>query len=180
MKGERRTHIRGNFSSALLALACVLLLSGCGFHLRGALPLPEVMERTYVAGGDGSELYYEMENALLNAGAEVVASTEEASAVLTLHSQRLARRVLSVDTEGRAAEYELALLVLFSLREQTGRVLADRQRISVVRDFSFDPDNVLAKDDEEAVLRREMIRFAVAQMMRQAQSLSREPAPAKE
>ncbi|MCW8959669.1 MAG: LPS assembly lipoprotein LptE, partial [Gammaproteobacteria bacterium] len=115
-------------SSSLLALACVLLLSGCGFHLRGALPLPEVMERTYVAGGDGSELYYEMENALLNAGAEVVASAEEASAVLTLHSQRLARRVLSVDTEGRAAEYELAMLVVFSLREQAGRVLADRQR----------------------------------------------------
>lgn len=177
MKGEEG---KGGQRSLLFAvLAFSLLLSSCGFHLRGAPVLPEVMARTYVTGGDGSELYYEVENALLNAGAEVVDSADSASAVLILHSQRLERRVLSVDPEGRAAEYELVLALVFSLRDQAGgRVLADNQRVSVVRDFGFDPDNVLAKGDEEAMLRSEMYRFAVAQMMRQLQSLARRPAAA--
>lgn len=177
MNGEGH---KGMPRSLLLAvLAFSLLLSGCGFHLRGALPLPEVMARTYVTGGGGSAFYYEVENALLNAGAEVVDSADEASAVLTLHSQRLERRVLSLDPEGRAAEYELVLGLVFSLRDQAdGTLLADNQRISVVRDFGFDPDNVLAKGDEEAMLRSEMYRLAVAQMMRQLQSLARRPAAA--
>jgi LPS-assembly lipoprotein len=117
-----------------------------------------------------------VENALLNAGAEVVDSPAEASAVLMLHSQRLQRRVLSVDTQGRAAEYELALQVVFSLRDSTGRRIADNERVSVIRDFSFDPDNVLAKSDEETALRKEMYRLAVSQMVRRVQSLARQPA----
>lgn len=177
MKAERGKGVP--YRLLLVALMASLLLSGCGFHLRGAVPLPEVMARTAISGGDGSELYYEVENALLNAGAAVAESVEEASAVLILHSQRLERRVLSVDAAGRAAEYELVLRLVFSLRDQAdGRMLADNQRISVVRDFAFDPDNVLAKGDEEAMLRSEMYRFAVAQMMRQLQSLTRRPAAA--
>lgn len=180
MKGEREADIRGDLLRFLLVLACISLLSGCGFHLRGAVALPEVMARTYVEGGAGSDLYYELENALVNAGAEVVESTEAASAVLILHKQRLERRVLSVDSQGRAAEYELTLQLAFSLKDSKGLILADNERLSVVRDYSFDPDNVLAKGDEEAALRREMNRFAVSQMMRRLQSLARQPAPEKE
>lgn len=160
----------------LFPLAVSLLLNGCGFQLRGAVDLPPVMARTYVAGGAGTDLYYELENALLNSGAEVVDAAAAATAVLSLQSQRLERRVLSVDSEGRAAEYELTLQVVFSLKEGSGRRIADNERLSIVRDYSFDPDNVLAKNDEEAALRKEMYRIAVAQMVRRIQSRARQTA----
>ena len=151
----------------------LMQLAACGFHLRGAVELPSVMQKTFISGGEGSELYYAVENALENAGARVVNSAASATAILSLHSQRIDRRVISVDTQGRAAEYELSLLVSFSLRDSTGRYIASNEQVSVIRDFSFDPDNVLAKDQEEAALRSEMNRFAVAQMMRRLQALSR-------
>lgn len=176
MKGERKTDLRGALVLLLFPLTISLLLSGCGFHLRGAVELPAVMERTYVAGGAGSDLYYELENALLAAGAEVVDSADSATGVLTLQRQRIDRRVLSVDTQGRAAEYELALQVAFSLRDSAGKLIADNERVSIVRDYSFDPDNVLSKSDEEEALRKEMYRLAVAQMMRRVQSLARRQA----
>jgi len=175
VKGERQKAIRGALVLLLFPLAISLLLSGCGFHLRGAVELPEMMQKTYISGGGGSDLYYAVENALLNAGAKVVGSASSATALLTLHSQRFDRRVVSVDTQGRAAEYELLLQVVFSLKERSGRVIADNETVRVIRDFTFDPDNVLAKDDEEAALRREMSRYAVAQMIRRVEALARQP-----
>jgi LPS-assembly lipoprotein len=178
VKGERKKDIRGALVLLLFPLAISLLLNGCGFHLRGPVALPEVMHKTYISGGEGSELYYAVENELENAGARVVDSAASASAVLSLQSQRFDRRVISVDTQGRAAEYELSLQVAFSLRDSAGRHIADNEQVSVIRDFSFNPDSVLAKDHEEAALRSEMMRYAVAQMMRRLQALTRQPAPA--
>lgn len=178
MKGERKKDLRGAFVRLLFPLAISLLLSGCGFHLRGAVELPEMMQATYIDGGEGSELYYAVENALLNAGARVVDSASAATAVLSLQGQRFDRRVVSVDTQGRAAEYELSLRVTFSLHEAGGKLVADHEQVSVIRDFTFDPDNVLSKDEEEAKLRSEMNRYAVSQIVRRVEALAREPATA--
>ncbi len=161
-------------------LLVVLLLSGCGFHLRGAVVLPQSMNNTLIVGASGSELYYEIENALRNAGGEVAQNMDATTSVLTIHGQGINRKVLSVDSQGRDAEYELELRLIFSLRDPQGQLLADRETIRVNRDFSFDPDNVLAKSEEEASLRSEMLRQGVEQMMRRLQALSRQTPTVKE
>ncbi|MGM0593296.1 MAG: LPS assembly lipoprotein LptE [Pseudomonadota bacterium] len=180
MNATRTVSGGGKLLRFVAVLCCVGVLSACGFHLRGAQPLPEVMERTHIRGGEGGPLYYEIESALINAGAAVVDSPDEASAVLTLHSQRIRRRVLSVDAAGRAAEYALTLRALFSLHGPEGRAIAERETVEVVRDYGFDPQSVLAKGDEEAALRRDMERFAAAQMMRRIQALTRQRGASEE
>jgi LPS-assembly lipoprotein len=142
--------------------------------------LPQSMSNTVIVGADGSELYYEVENALLNAGGVVAESVDATTSVLTLHSQNISRRVLSVDSQGRDAEYELVLNLLYSLRDAAGRVIADKEKVTLNRDFSFDPDNVLAKSEEEASLRSEMLRQGVEQMMRRLSARARQPAAGKE
>ncbi len=161
-------------------LIFLLLLSGCGFHLRNAVPLPQSMSNTVIVGTSRSELYYEVENALRNAGGVVAPEVDATTSVLTLHSQNVRRRVLSVDSQGRDAEYELVLNLVYSLRDAAGRVIADKETVKVNRDFSFDPDNVLAKSEEEASLRSEMLRQGVVQMMRRLSALARQPAAPKE
>jgi len=155
-------------------------LSACGFHLRGAVTLPPVMKRTLITGTDNTPLYYELENGLRAAGAQVVESEEAATATLAIHSERYGRRVLSVDSKGRASEYELSLRLVFSLVERGGRVIADKEALELLRDYSFDPDNVLASSGQEALLQTEMRRYAARQMLRRLQSLARAPAPATE
>ncbi len=167
-----------NMNRSLLFL--LLLLSGCGFHLRGTVVLPQSMHKTVIVGASGSELNYEIESTLRNAGGEVAQSVDATTSVLTIHSQGISRKVLSVDSQGRDAEYELELLLIFSLRDPQGRVLADNEKITVNRAFSFDPNNVLAKSEEEASLRSELLRQGVEQMMRRLQALSRQSSAAKE
>jgi LPS-assembly lipoprotein len=123
-----------------------------------------------ISGTDNSALYYELESALLAAGAGVVDRDEAATATLHIHHERYSRRVLSVDSLGRAGEYELSLKVVFSLIDRSGRVIADREEVRLLRDYSFDLDNVLASGGQENMLQTEMRRYAARQILRRLQS----------
>lgn len=164
----------------MLLVTCYLSLLSCGFHLRGAVELPSAMERTYIVGAGDSSLYYELESALLAAGAQVVKTPEAATAILTIHGEDYRRRVLSVDTAGRASEYELRLHIVYSLREPDGKMLAMRDEVVQLRDYRFDPDNVLASGGQEEILQSEMRRSAVRQLLRRLQSRIRKTEPQAE
>lgn len=161
----------------MLLVTCYMSLVSCGFHLRGAVELPSAMERTYIVGAGDSSLYYELESALLAAGAQVVKNPEAATAILTIHGEDYRRRVLSVDTAGRASEYELRLRIVYSLSEPDGEMLAMRDEVVQLRDYRFDPDNVLASGGQEELLQNEMRRSAVRQLLRRLQSRIRNPKP---
>jgi len=156
----------------LLVSVILFLISGCGFHLREAVTLPPVMAHTYIAGIDNSPLDVDLEGALRAAGGQVVEEAEAATAILTIHSERYGRRVLSVDSAGRASEYELSLRVGYSLRGADSVVLAQPDEVFLLRDYRFDPNNVLASGSLEEALRSEMRRYAVRDIL---QRLSRIP-----
>lgn len=156
----------------LLLVTSALSLAACGFHLRVAITLPPQMERTQLVGIDSrGALAEEITAALENAGARVVAG--DATAQLHISGEREARRLLSVGSTGRASEYELTYQFSFELRapavDASGKavtaVLLPVQTVSLNRDYAFDPDNVLGKGEEEALLLREMRAFAVRQML---------------
>jgi LPS-assembly lipoprotein len=161
-----------------------LSLVSCGFHLRGAVVLPPQMERTQLVGVDPrGPLAQEIAAALEDAGARVVAG--DATAQLVVSGEREARRLLSVGSTGRASEYEITYQFSFELRAPAADakegvaaaavVLVPQQTVSLNRDYAFDPNSVLAKGDEEALLVREMRTFAVRQMLVRLQAALRQP-----
>ncbi len=154
-----------------LLLAGLLLsgaLAGCGWHLRGAMDaqLPPELATPYLQGAPlesalGSIVYRNMEQL----GSSVVRSQSEASGVLALHD-RLERRVVSLARNGTVDEYELHYSLTFSVRRPGGQVLLGPETVDLYRTYSYDPAQVLAKGNEEAQLRDEMMNAAVAQMLR--------------
>jgi LPS-assembly lipoprotein len=154
----------------------LLLLSGCGFHLRGSVELPQAMARSYIVADKSSALGLELENMLRAAGGEVVRTRAEATAVLTLHEERLGSRVLTLDAQGRASGLVLTLLASFSLVDGAGALLVEREGVRIEREYSFDPDNVLAQGGEASLLQEEMRRQAAAQILRRVRALSRQSA----
>jgi LPS-assembly lipoprotein len=142
------------------------LSSGCGFHLRGSAELPPTFSSIYLQGGNPyGELVAELHRALAGAGTRLTDRPEDAQAVLTLMSEDLDRRTLAVGSTGKAREYGLRLQVQFQATTPKGDVLIPPQSVYVVRDYSFDPTQVLGTADQEAFLRREMIRDAVQQIL---------------
>jgi LPS-assembly lipoprotein len=168
------------YTLRLLAVTGLLVLTGCGFHLRGKVVLPEAMVRTELRGVDRrSELGTEIEGVLTGAGAQVVTDGEGAGSVLEIAREQFERRVASVDSSGKATQYELRYVLSGLLRDVEGAALTPLQNAAVTRMLNSDSENVLGTSSEEELLRREMQRDAVRQLIRQLRTaLARAPRPA--
>ena len=138
----------------------VLMVSGCGFHLRQPAKLPAVMQRTYIAAVGGSPgLVRELRRNLTTASTTVVDNPATATALLNILSAQQFQRVLSVSNTGQPLEYQVAYRVEFSLTA-AGKTLMDRQTLTLTRNYAYDVANTLG-DVEQAnvlysVLEREM------------------------
>lgn len=118
---------------------------------------------------------------LLRRGAEVVEKSREEVTVIRLTDLKSSREVLAVGPDGKALEYELILRVNYDVR--TGqRVWIAPQQAEVRRDFSFNAEQILPKEQEADRL-REFLESEMAEILMLrieaavAQAELRAPAP---
>lgn len=153
----------------LLFLVLVLFLGACGFQLRGAAQFP--FETVYVNKG-GSFIGPELERALRDGGsAKVVNTPGEAQAVLQILNEGREKRILSLNAAGRVSEYLVLYRVSFRVRDAKGKDLLPTQEIELKRDFSYSDAQVLAKEQEELLLYRDMLGDAAQQVMRRLSAM---------
>jgi len=154
-----------------LAISLLLLtLTACGFHLRGAVQLPaELNEMALRDAKPPTDILPELRRALVSEGIRL---SETAPRVLQLVGERYGKRVLSVDSVGRAQEYGLSYTVDFALLDESGALWLAPQSVTETRDLLFDANAVLGTAGEEAQLRAEMRRDAVLQILQRLQKAS--------
>jgi LPS-assembly lipoprotein len=162
-----------------VALALVVaLLSGCGFKpvSSAALPFPTL----YVSAGSyasfGGEFRRFVES---NSRTTTLADTPGgADAVLEILGERQEKQILSLSSAGRVREYLLRYQVSFRLKDRSGRELIPADTIVLERDLTYDDDAVLAKENEEIFLYRDMQADAVQQLVRRLSVADFNAAPA--
>lgn len=149
-----------------LAVALLtLLLSACGFHLRGPQPLP--FRTIYVGAPDYSELGAALKRSIRASGhTQIVDSPQEADARLTIVSEAREKSILSLNAAGRVREFQLRYRFVFRVQAKEGPDFLPQNEILLTRDFSFNDSAVLAKEQEEALLYRDMQNDLVQQIMR--------------
>ena len=148
-----------------------LLLSGCGFQLKGEVSLPADVKTVYVATSDElSPFSVELGRALDAAGATRAASASVADAVIRVTQDRTGRRVLSVSARNTPQEYQVYYMLGYSIERGDQKAVAP-QEIELVRSYSFSESNVLAKDREEAILREALARDLADLVVRRLASL---------
>ena len=133
-----------------------VLLSACGFQLRGQQPLPAQLNSVYVQGEATGLLLRYLKDALKDSGAKVVTSPDKATAILHINGQTSERQVLSVGVAARARQYETLYQVNYSLQAADGKVLLKDKTVKLRRDFSYSVEQALAKNREEQILIHEM------------------------
>ncbi len=148
----------------LLPLLLSLLLSGCGFQLRGSLPL-EKYPAVYLQGDKHSELLQQLGTQLERNQVKLLDSSDAQAAIFVLDSDSLQRRTLSLFPNGQVAEYELIYKVNYQL------VLPGQEprpyQIELYRDYQDDPSRALAKSKELDLMLTELRSQAVARIIRQ-------------
>jgi len=169
VRGQARSYdlVPGQFAARLFILLLLLAMcSACGFKLRGAVELPAVLQETYLESenpftGMARALRIELEAA----GARVVESSEQATAVLIIVNERSQNRILSVGSTGKASEYELLEEITFELADRNGKILVQKQNLRMIRDLVFDETELLGKVSESEQLHVQMRRNLARQII---------------
>lgn len=153
--------------SLLLSLGAGSLLAGCGFRLRGA---PSFAFSSLYLQSPASPLAEELRRYLASAGnlqlVEPPAPPDRAEVVLDLFGEQRARVVAGRGAAGQVRELELRVSVKFRLRSARGVELIPETELEQRRDISYNETQALSKEQEEALLFRDMDGAIARQLLR--------------
>jgi LPS-assembly lipoprotein len=157
----------------LASLSLVLLLSGCGFTLRGSAELPPQLQPLYVESGSaGSDMLRELNRTLRDNHVQL-ATEPGAGYSISIGNEERRERVVSVNVNARAGEYELTLVLPWQLRKGAA-VVVEPERLSLSRTYLADPGNAVAKSQEAEQILSEMRQDLSRQLLRRLQALTLE------
>ena len=158
--------------SSLILLTATLLLASCGFHLRGQASLP--FESLYVSG---SPVFANQIARSVRAGSHTRVTTNPKDAQVTLQilSELRERVILSLSAAGRVREITLRYSVSFRLTDAKGIEYVAPSQIVLRRDITYSDSDVLGKEQEEALLYRDMQNDAVQQIVRRLEVAKVDP-----
>ncbi|WP_075256838.1 LPS-assembly lipoprotein LptE [Herbaspirillum camelliae] len=152
------------FPQWLLMVAAAVLLSACGFHLRGAADLP--FKTIYLGFPPNSQVGVQLKRNIEASGATVVDDAKEAEANLKVLADSRDRQVLTLNTNGRVREYALFQNFSFSVTDAKGVIIIPPTAITLRRVITYDENQELAKQAEETLLYRDMQSDLVQQILR--------------
>jgi LPS-assembly lipoprotein len=142
-----------------------LLLSACGFHLRGAYSLP--FDTIYIALPESADLRAVLKrNIEASSQARVVDSAGEAQAILSVVADTPVKKILSLNSAGRVREYQLTRNFAFKVSNPKGGDFLPLSAISISREMTFDDSAVLSKEAEEVLIWRDIQNDLVQQLLR--------------
>ena len=140
-----------------------LLLSACGFHLRGQIDVPESLMRMHVKGND-IELVRDVERSLKFSDIELLDS-ESGAAVLDLSDASYLKEVNGTDNSGIATSYKLKYTVNYVVYDPEQQVI-QRHKVFQDRILGYDAGDILLFEREELFLVEEMRKELVSQILR--------------
>lgn len=156
-----------------LMVAMAMMLSACGFQLRGSNSQDNLPFRTiYLAVSDTSSLGNELKRYIRASGeTTVVTEPQTAQAIVELLSETREKIILSLNTQGRVREYSLLYKVRLRVKDNQGNELLAPTEIVLKRNISFNEAQIIAKEKEEELLYRDMQSDLVQQILRRLAAL---------
>lgn len=148
-----------------LWLPLALFIAACGFQLRGAMQLP--YQSLYIAVASDGTLGMELRRQLrASQPGLLVEDGKPAEAIFRQLSDNRERIIAAINADGRAREYQLRLSYSFRLENAKGEPLTPTSQIIIAREITYDDNQVLSKDQEEAFLWLSMEKDLVQQILR--------------
>ncbi len=148
-------------------LISLLLISACGYHLRGSIDLPEGLKAIYLQNSS-NKLRKSFKQTLKSIDGKLVETSKLAGITIQVVKEHMDNRVLSLSNTGRINEVELVYSLHFMMLNKKGKPLKEKQEIIIRRDYFNDQGDVLAKNNEDQTIRTEMYDQAVQSIIQRA------------
>ncbi|MGO3130748.1 MAG: LPS-assembly lipoprotein LptE [Alcaligenes sp.] len=153
-----------------LIILLSLVLTACGFHLKGVAPLP--FNSIYTNITDNSAFGANLRRSIQASSPQTrfVDRSQDAEVILQQLSHSRNQREISINAKGQVEEYELQLSFVFELLDAKGRVILPPTTLNVIREMPYDADAVQAKDSEIEMIFRDMEQSLINRIVRRLSS----------
>ncbi len=147
-------------------LMCCLLLSGCGFHLRGMIDMPAWLNDVAIIIESGHRDLEPMLKAQLDAyHIQVTSEPNQAHYWLIIEQDREEQHITSVSSSTTPRQYQMTYVVRYRLQQAKGKEIIPSSQIAITRQITINSDRILGSNDEENTLKKEMRRDAAIQIL---------------
>lgn len=154
----------------LIIILSLTLITSCGWHLRGVMPIPEQFKVLYLQSQAGNSFNRQLKLQLEFNGVTLASTAEDTMAVLQIDPLEIDKRTLSVASTGQVAEYELN----GRLTARLLRAATDEEHLIELkarRLLTNDINNVVGTSSGEAQQKADMERELVRKLLRQLQAI---------
>ncbi|MDZ4203040.1 MAG: LPS assembly lipoprotein LptE [Gallionella sp.] len=149
----------------IVVLFAAILLSACGYHLRGHAGMP--FSTLYLnAPNLSSPLVSDLRQSLTANDVTLVNSAEKADIILDIVSEAPDRQILTLGGSGRVNEFQLYYRVSLRAYDNQHNDWIPAEEMVIRRDYSYDDTKILAKEQEELLLYQSMRSDMVQQILR--------------
>jgi LPS-assembly lipoprotein len=146
-------------------LGVALVISGCGFKLRGEVDVPPELNPMYIQASGASPVAQALRDRLRGTQVRLAASAKEAKLVLRILGEQRSSRVVAVNRSGKVLSFELYYNVTFDVQTADGKERLPRQEIDLVRGFDNPDTEVLGKQLEGELIYQDMIEDAADRVL---------------
>jgi len=155
-------------TTRLLLLVATLSLAACGFHLRGSdlKGMQFAFQSLYLKKPGETPFVADLRRALTANKVTMTEKPDQAELVLEVVSEQTSKQILSLSGSGRVREYQLFYRVSLRAYDSQRNDWLQSEEIALSRILAYDDEQVLAKEQEESLLYKDMRTDAVAQAMR--------------
>ena len=151
-------------------------LAGCGFRIRGTAEVP--FDTLYLPGATSGIALDLKRYIQAGTNARVVDDPAKADAIMQFTEEARQKEVLSLTGTGKVREFQLRYRVGFRVHDNKGTDFVPQSVIQLTRDVTFNDAEILAKEQEEQLLFRDMQTDMVQQILRRLAAAKRQLKPA--
>ncbi|KTD43209.1 LPS assembly lipoprotein LptE [Legionella quateirensis] len=149
-----------------ISLLLVLLLSACGFHLRGVIDIPEWLNNVSIISRDGDkDLISKMKTQLEGYKIDVNPDPANAKYWLIINKSNVHQQIISIGASTNPRQYQLIMTTLFSLQTPKGQIIKAPKQVMVTRQLTVNNNRILGSNEEETILLNEMHQDTVIQIL---------------
>ena len=139
----------------LFIFATVLLLSSCGFHLKGDMSIKSNYESVVIHNDNAAQISALLSQSLQEKSVRVSRQIKTNSLQIFLRHENIKQRSVAIRNQENKA-YEMELSIYLTIKDAQGNSLRDEQRLSSSRVYPYNSSQVLSSVNEENILHKEL------------------------
>ena len=153
-----------------ITLLTLLMITSCGFHLRG---MTEISFKTVSLEGKELSFIKNLKKTLTSNKVAIVLPTENPELRVELLSEESEKRILSLSGQGLVREFEIFYRVRYRVKTVDSETWSQENILETRRDFTYSDSNLIGKEEEERQLNESMRNEAITNLFNQIQLITK-------